>query len=312
MTLPFFKIGNEVMDVLQPIMGPQCFTVYCHLKRCQFRNPDLKHTIRDVASATSLSRTTISRSIEILVHLGLVEVHRVGGSQESEAKLLDAAEAAASLGARYDRRTLSWVIPPERLETLQAELKSIRLRQQAKTITGIGTPCGKTNSRVSQRNAGDSPEQRQRATRETPAGAHQLFEEVRTGISLSPTPFQNNELCKSKNHANEDGTPQDLLTCARMQFTGVINDMKDHLFQPRPALPQLKAGFSEWQNYGLGKWAVEEAARDGETLVLVLSVPNTASAADCVDKYRRKWNEMLAKWFGCGIRIKFVRPEDER
>ena len=77
---PFCCIGNEVFDVFLPIMGADCFALYSSFARRVFSNPKLRHTVRDLADATGIGVSTVSRSLEILEHLRLVKLIRFGGS----------------------------------------------------------------------------------------------------------------------------------------------------------------------------------------------------------------------------------------
>ncbi|MDE3202271.1 MAG: hypothetical protein KGN79_15270 [Acidobacteriota bacterium] len=183
---PFFQTGNDVVDVFQPIMGPHCFTVYCHLLRRRFKNPALKHSVRDLASSSGLSGATVLRSLEIIAHLGLIKLYRSGGGQASECKLLDSSEAATRLGAQFVGKSLSWELPTEICKRLHFEVKTIKQRQQGKAKTPNLLSYGSRPLPVSQRNAGVSPAIRQRATRETQAGTiyYKKKEEMKNALPL--------------------------------------------------------------------------------------------------------------------------------
>ena len=133
---PFFLLGNEILDVFQPIMGPHCYTIYSHLVRRNFKNPELRHSVRDLAVATKLGATTVLRCLEILAYLGLVKLKRRGGSQESECELLDSSEAAKRLGARYAKRSLSWSLPPEMATRSHAEIDAHLLQEERRSEEG--------------------------------------------------------------------------------------------------------------------------------------------------------------------------------
>lgn len=313
---PFLWVGNEFFDLYLPIIGPDCFAVYVYFARTHHSNPALKHDVRSIASSCGLKPSTVSRALEVLNRLRLVKLIRFRGSRQSECQLPDVWTIAQRQGAKFDSRTQSYRFPETVFGELTGAVSAIRARQQGKTRrkpanTAVGS-CGNLSKSVSQKNTNVPPEKRQRPTRETQTGTYQLWKDERVERILSPTPSQDDELWKSKSHANEDGTPRDLLMCARIQFTGVIKDMKDHFFQPRPPLSQLKDGFKEWQDCGLGDWAVTDATRCAKTLDLVLSVPDVAKAKECLDKHHRKWNEFLARWFGCVVRLEFAGTEDGR
>ena len=193
---PFFQIGGEVSDVFLPLMGAECFTVYSHLKRMEYKNPMLKHTVRMLAEATALGIATVSRSLEVLELLGLAKITRFGGSKQSECQLSDSWVVANRLGATYDKRTHSYTLPPEVAQRSKAEVNALREKQQGKTpqSTSRGAPrtCGNRLFSVSQRNASVSQARRQRSTRETQTGTHLIREKARTKETPIPTLTPNN------------------------------------------------------------------------------------------------------------------------
>jgi hypothetical protein len=306
---PFFQLGNEILDLFQPIMGAHCFTIYSHLVRRVFKNPLLKHTVRDLAKAAKQGTTTVSRSLEVMAHMGLVKLVRRGGSQQSECKLLDAWKAAKRFGAVYERKTLSCSFPHEAMLRLENDVKEIRARQQGKKGQSVSygalRACGEPSVRVSQRNTGVSPEKHQRTTRETQTGTHLLGEEVRSKESPTPTPTPEVH-CKAeedKDSPDED-EPDELLKCARRIFTGVMNELEDDLFNAsRPPARHLANGFADWQQFGFRSLAVEAAAWHGEVLMLVLSASDPAAARRGLERYRKQWKVALRKWYECEVDV---------
>ncbi len=169
---PFFQIGSEIAHVFLPLMGSDCFTIYVYLASRCFKNPELEHTTLELKDATRIGASTVCRSLEILESLGLIRLIRRGGSQKSRCTLLDSEKAAEDLGAVYQQKTLSWSLPNEAKQDIKAKIEEIRQRQQGKRDQKASIFCGNQPLRVSQRNAGVSPEKRQRATRETQTGTH--------------------------------------------------------------------------------------------------------------------------------------------
>jgi hypothetical protein len=310
---PFFLIGNEVFDVFLPIMGADCFTLYAHFERSVYRDPKLKHSIRDLAEVTGLGATTILRSLEILEHLRLVKLTRFGGSRDSECQLLNSWFVAERLGAKYDCRTLSYSLPSEVAQSLNAEVEALREKQQGKPLqrlVGSAHPeCGNPPLRVSQRNASDSPAIRQRRTRETQTGSHLIRKEERNKEVPTPTPSHRCEAEKSKDSPDEDG-PDPLLKWAQIKFTGVMKDMGNHLLDTskNPA-PHLANGFADWQDFGLDSLAVEAATWRGEVLVLTLSASDVAAARRGLEKYLRTWNASLRKWYKCQVHVELQQSQ---
>jgi hypothetical protein len=306
-TPPFCWVGNEVFDVWLPIMGADCLTLYALFARRVYFDPKLKHTVRELAEATEIGITTVSRCLKILEYLRLVKLTRFGGSKDSECELKDSWFAANRLGVTYDSGTHSYSLPPQVAQRLISEVKAIREKQQGKmpqsTPRGAPRTCGKPPLRVSQRNASVSPAIRQRAARETQTGTHLIREEGRTEEVLSPTPSHDGEAQKAKDSPDED-EPDPLLRWARIKFTGVMKDMGNHLLDSsRPPVPHLANGFAEWERFGFDSLAVEAAAWRGEVLVLVLSASDPAAARRGLDKYRKKWEASLHKWYKCEVNV---------
>ncbi len=290
-------------------MGADCFTVYGYFKRIEFTNPKLTHSVRAIADATKIDSTTVFRSLETLKQLGLIKLTRFRGSRGSECQLIDSRELAISLGAQYHRETVSFSLPPEVANRLIAQIKALRAKQQSKSPAtaprGAPYACGNLLPRVSQRNASVSQTRRQRSTRETQMGTHLIREEERTKETPIPTLTPNDcgNAQQDKDSPNED-EPDGLLELARAKFTGVMNDLGDHLFDTsRPPAPHLANGASEWEKFCFDSLAVEAAARRGELLVLTLSARNPAARAG-LEKYHRTLERSLCKWYGCKVKLK--------
>jgi hypothetical protein len=303
---PFFWLGNEIFDVFLPIMGADCFTIYAYFTRRIFSDPKLKHSIREVAGATKLSPATVFRSLEILEYLRLIKLVRFQGGKGSECQLLEAKEVANCLGAEYHPKTLSFSLPPNVAQRLKVDVKALRKRQQGKSSQTAPRDCGNSFRAVSQRNASVSPPIRQRSVRETQTQFH-LLEERRIEIIPTPTPSRECELQKPKGFPDEVRSGDDL-TWARAKFDGVMKDMKSHLFDGhRPPLPHLTNGFADWQEFGFKSLAVERTAWRGKVLTLVLSASDPAAARRGLEKYRRKWDASLLKWYEREVRVELVR-----
>ena len=305
---PFLWIGNEVFDLFLPIVGTDCFAVYAYFVRRYHSDPFLKHDIRNVADSCGLSASTASRACEVLEHLRLLKLCRFGGSRQSECELFDSWAVALRLGAEYDSNSKSYRFPAHVSQRLKSEIRTIRERQQGHAQGAIAATntCGNPALRVSRRNSSVSPEKCQRATRETQTGSHLLRKEERTERILAPTPSQDGELWKTKNHANEDGPVLEPLRSARVLFTGVRNDMKDHLLNTsRPPMSRLTNAFEDWRS-GFESLGVERVTECRRILVIVLSACDPAAARRVLEKYRQKWNKSLQKWFNREVEVELV------
>ena len=306
---PFFQLGIEIVDVFLPFMDSNCLAVYSYLNRKEYSNPTLAHSAESVASAIGLSKSTVSRSLEILQYLKLVRLIRFTGNRDSECKLLDSAEAALQLGAIYS--ALSFSLPTNEATRVKSEIEAIRQRQQGKlpnpVPNSVLNACGNRLQRVPQRNAGVSPERRELPTRETQTGFHLLQKEERTGRIPTPTPSQDGKLWKTKKPANEDGPVLDSLRWARVKFNGVMKDMRDHLLNgSKPPMPRITDGYSDWEAFGFESFCVERVEPRGKAWGLVLSASDPAAARRGVEKYHRTWDESVRRWFEGEVLVELV------
>ena len=293
---PFFLIGSEIAEVFLPIIGRDCFTIYAYLVSRHFKNPELEHSILGLKEVTGMGTSTVCRSLEIPARLGLIQLIRRGGSQKSKCRLPKTEEVAERLGAIYQKSELSWSLPKEAKQCLQARIEAIRQRQQGKGTKRASNACGNGRNLVSQRNAGVPLEKRQRVTRETQTGSNLLREEVRSK--------ENSETQKDngKDKSSPDEDEPDGLKWARAKFVGAINEWEDWLFDTsRRPVPYLANGAADAQKFGFKSLAVEAARRRGDGLVLTLSANNPAAARDGLDKYRKSFSKCLRKWFGCEV-----------
>ena len=294
---PFLPIGNEVFDLFLPIMGADCFVVYAYFVRRHYSDPTLRHDIRSVADSCGLSPTTALRACEVLEHFSLVKLRRFGGSRQSECELPDSWDVATRLGAEYDSQSKSYLFPAQVSKRLYTEVREIRERQQGQK-KGSKAPkivCGNLPLRVSRRSTGVSPEKRQRAIRETQAGTHLIQKEERSERTPTPTPTPRNSSATQTEKADpEKDDPSGLLPWARMKFTGVIDDMRNHLLDTsKPPHPRLRNGYQDWEEFGFAHMAIEAAEFRGAVLMLVITAPNPAAANRGLAKYHRAWAESV-------------------
>lgn len=308
-TSPSFFTGNEVIDVFLPIIGADCLTVYGYFKRIEFTNPKLTHSVRGIADATKIDSTTVFRSLGILRQLGLIKLTRFRGSRGSECQLIDSRELAIGLGAQYHRETVSYSLPPEVANRLIAQIKALREKQQSKSPAtaprGAPYPCGNLLPRVSQRNTSVSQTRRQCSTRETQMGTHLIREEGRIKETPIPTltPDDTGDAQQDNDHPNED-EPDGPLKRAQRAFIGVIDDMRALLLDTnRPPNPRLANGYAEWEKFGFGSLAVEAATRRGKVLALTLSARDPTAARRGLERYSKKWEMALCKWYECEVDV---------
>jgi len=328
---PFFQTGNELLDVFEPIVGSDCFTIYSLFARRQFRDPELEHSVQELASTVGLGAATVSRALEILESLGLIELIRCGGSQKSKCRLLDSEAAAVRLGAKYHRNTMRWSLEKETKQQLITEVKAIRQRQQGKVCQKVPTGCGHLSSAEpkgtwlthnkpcrsdtkpcrsdtlegSLRDTRVSPQIRQPASRERKGGIHLIHKEVRREEGPTPTP-SHKELNEP---VNDPAKEQEwLLKTPRSAFNAIIDDLKVHILYPSTSQNRnLRNDSADWDEFGFGGWALESVVRHGSALVLTVSALDLVAAHRGFEKYKRKWALGVRDWLGCDVQIRFSR-----
>lgn len=312
----FYLTDNEVVDIFSPIIGPHAGTIYTALVRNSYCKSQVEYSVRDMAKSTGMSSATAARARQILEKVGLIRVLPTSGNRKSVCELIDVKALANSLGARYDRKARAWTLPQSAADALRADIEALRRDQQRKPRSvpivrkspdvEIASKTGfHSLSSIAQRDASVSHLIRQRSTRETQTRTHLLREEEeRMKTILSPTPSQDGEMWKSKDLSNEDGPILDLLRWARAKFTGVMEDMRDHLLGiNRRPMPHLTNGFEDWKTFGLESLYVERATEDEKALALVLAASDPAAAQRGLEKYDPTWERLLRKWFKCEVRV---------
>jgi hypothetical protein len=163
---------------------------------------------------------------------------------------------------------------------------------------------------ASQRHASVSPETRQRSTRETQTGTHLIQKEERSKrtTSLYP-PSHGGETRTEKTDPDED-EPDEPLKCARRAFIGVMDEMSAHLLDTgKPQSPPFANGYADWDKFGFNNFAIVAALRSGEALVLILSASDVAAARRGLEKYHRKWEASLRKWYECEVHVEWKQAK---
>jgi DNA-binding transcriptional ArsR family regulator len=129
----FFRQQNELCDLFQPIIGLTAVAVYTNLARRAYGDdPTVKYSLRDLARDMGISHPTVSRAIATLEYLGMIRLCKRGGNIQSEAELVDLKRLAEHMGARYDGRAASFVLPQESMRRLKAQVEVLRATQQGK------------------------------------------------------------------------------------------------------------------------------------------------------------------------------------
>jgi hypothetical protein len=338
---PFLWIGNEVLDLYVPIIGPDCLAVYAYFARRYHSDHTLRHDIRSIARSCCLNPSTVSRALEVLDHLQLVKLIRFGGSRQSECLLSDVWTIVNRLGATFDPRTQSYCFPEPVFKQLTEEVCEIRVRQQGKadgkTSKSALMPSGNPSKSVSQGNASFSPEKRLHPTRETQAGIHLIQKKERIKEVPSPTSSHDSEDWRNaKNIPNEDGPEKDAplaraqfnnlidglrrpagkirsdadLQSARAKFNGVMDDLKDALLLTnRPIVPHLTKSFDDWNEFRFNSLCVVDVERHGNALLLTLETDDVLATQRGLAKYRKRWESSCRNWYGGVVQVKLMKSE---
>lgn len=310
---------NELYTLFQPIVGKTATVLYCQLTRRAY-GATFTFSLRELSEETGLSRTTLWRELSVLGHIGMVRLRKGKGNQNSNGELVNLKKLSVHLGAGPQKKASSYVLPSERITQLKERATALRLSLQGKrkvvqepqphsNMPMANLNCGNHLLPVSQRDAGVSPVISERPAEETKAGSHLIQQDTRLQNSLSPTPFHEDKANATKSAPNEDES-QVLLKWAEDQFTGVIDDMRAHLLDAsRPPVPHLANGFADWEKYGFSSLAVERAAWRGEALALVLSAFDPAAARRGLDKYSKKWEASLRKWYEYEVNVELQQAQ---
>jgi hypothetical protein len=315
---------NELSILFEPIIGPAASALYCHLTGRAY-NDKVTYTLRGLAAETKRSPTTIWRALAVLKHIGMVRIRAGGGSQKSECSLVNLKTLAVSLGASYSRKVASYVLTPSRTEELSGQIAALLNTMQVVNKAGQGSQIASRENLAnsistplflqdSKRDAGVSPEIRQRSTRETQTGSHLIQQEIKNEKSPTPTPTPNGsgKAEEDKDSPDED-EPDPLLKWAVAQFTGVIDDLRKRLLDTsRPPTPHLANDAADWEEFGFNSLAVEAAAWHDGTLELTFSASDPETARRGLKKYHRTFDASLRTWYGCEVKIALVKAERRR
>jgi len=305
---------NELYKVFQPLIGLHAFNVYVNLTQKAYPGQKIRYSVREVAAITSQSPATVSRSLQILECTGLVRLHRSGGNGASECELVNLKELCKQLGGSRMRRAASLILPESTVEQLRTKIQQLRIEQSGKGSSkrerGRQSEARKGGGNlfpaVSQRNTSVLQVKHQRFARETQAPPHPLLQNTTPQKAPSPTPSHDGGAQTEKADPDKDD-PDALLRWARMRFTGVIDDMRDHLLDTsKPPVPHLANGKEEWDRFGFGHMAIEAAECRDAVLVLTISAPDPAEARRGLDKYHRTWDPSLTKWYEGEARVELV------
>jgi hypothetical protein len=304
----YCSLDNEAGRLFLPIIGSRAFAIYASLLQGTYGEPHLSYAASDVGEAAGMSKATVWRELQVLQWLGMVRLNPGGGNSKSRCEFLDLKELAKRLGAT-ERRGASLRLSKETTQALKGAVDQLRKQSQGKQSKGpknFPHPSAILFLAAAQRDAGVSPEKRERLTRETQMGSHLLRKKKIHQDCLSPTPFHECNPTQPENHSTNDKNPE-MLKHVRDCFNGVMDGMRNHLLDPnRLRHTNLANGHEDWKRFTFGSFGVEAVKPRGNGIELTISAYDPAAANEGLRKYHRKWAEQTQRWFGCEIHVVLV------
>ena len=297
---------NELYRVFQPIVGSAAVALYCNLTSMAFGyDPTIRFSRRSLAARSNMSRGTIARELAVLERTGMLRLRLCGGNLQSEGELVGLKGLAESLGAVYNKRAMSLLLPPEKQESLKAQVAELRRALQGKIRNeGRATMNHPLVAPETERDASGSLERRQRRAGETQIGVQQIKKERRQENSPTPTPSRCDASCEAQELSYEGESIGVSLSHARALFNGVMNDLKHHLVNPTmPRRKHLRDGYDDWRRFGFESLGVVEVSDAAGKIRLELCANDPEMSRAGLEKYRKTWRASLHRWFEHEVEI---------
>ena len=136
-----FWVDNEVADCYQPIVGADAIWVYCRIARNahgawivspKVRGGDTRISLREMAEWCGKSVDTVSRCLQVLEHVGLLQAVR-GAKAKGRYALADVKDLVTREGGLYDRETGSFQLPAKRTVELKLQVRELRAKLARKS-----------------------------------------------------------------------------------------------------------------------------------------------------------------------------------
>jgi hypothetical protein len=226
---------------------------------------------------------------------------------------VDLKELCRYLGGAREKHPASYMLPESTVEQMRAKIQQLRIEQSGKGSSKrerdgqskAGKGSGNLFPAVSQRNTSVPQVKQQCFASETQAPPHLLQQNTKHANCPIPNPLTHDgEAQNNKNRSDPDKQePDELLRWARMRFTGLVDDIRNHLLdKSKPPNLRFQNGYQDWEEFGFGHMAVKAAKFCGDILVLTISAPDPAAAQRGLVKYHRTWDLSTLKWFEGEVR----------
>jgi cell division septum initiation protein DivIVA len=154
-----FWVDNEVADCYQPIVGADAIWVYCRIARnahgawivsLKRRDGDTRVSLREMAEWCGKSVDTVWRCMQVLEHVGLLQVVH-GAKSSGRYALADVKDLVTREGAEYDRVMGSFQLPSARVAELKQQVKELRAKLARKDGARLAVIAGKESVAQSDR-----------------------------------------------------------------------------------------------------------------------------------------------------------------
>lgn len=136
---------NEFCDNLAPLVGALGTAVYMYMTR-HAHVANVTVSTRTLADVCHASRATVWRAIQVLEHLRVIRAARGGQGKLPEYELASIKGLMINLGATFNQKRCSWLLPEETLQKLRAEVDGLREVFRAKTPTKSPTVSPESQS----------------------------------------------------------------------------------------------------------------------------------------------------------------------
>ena len=288
---------NELYDCFQPVIGPLAVGVYVRLTRESYGSA-VKISLRDLATLTGISKSAVGRALAVLEQIGMVVVQRAAAQRTPAYHLADLKELALHYGASFDSKRCSYVLPAEVCRRLRREIDDISTECPH---IHIGVPAGdnELNPGVPQASIGVPPRGQSCPRNTEKCDSPTRSKKARNKKDPPLPPFEGG----SANNRSYAIPPEPALRAA---WDGVLKDLHTALVNPSLP-PQVSArlrGEQDWQRYfdplafaGLAP-AAADGGHDTPAPALAICAPNVAIARAGMDKYSRRIDLAMQKYFG--------------
>jgi len=300
--------------VFQPIVGPHAVSVYVNLTRACYGHARVSCSVRELSKATRLSATAVWRNLAVLESVGVLRVIKGRGSAGSSCELADLKDAAEALGATYDSRRTSYVLPEARLVELRAEVAARRLALQGKAVQRKNQPAGEPVC-VSQRNANEGADfaasqvERNACVSQGNAcvsldGAA-IEEKKEEPTNPIPYPFPREGVEEQTIAARRKAAAIDAVAWGRFRLALKQSLCGTIPFGKQKRMATIVAGIEDFDSCFRDWWLRScEQLEASSVVVTDAAAPETTKQG--LEKYRKRIEQLMVRHFGVVVKIQVV------